>query len=394
MERVSARALFRKAPMDPLEKELQENRKNERAGLEPTGERYLPWAGDPVMTYEHLHRYAYASRYIEGKRVLDLASGEGYGSALLARTAFSVVGIDIDPKTLRHARRKYAGANIHFIVGSVTEIPLAARFDVVVCFELIEHIQDHGKLLSEIKRLLAPGGILVISTPNRPEYHLLEPSNPYHVKELDFEEFKALLARFFVHVRFLGQRVYCNSNLWASDPSSTGKSAELFINRNDDEFFVSEADRRSPLYFIGLASDTEVPPSPANDFLVDSSNSLLKERDRIQRELEATIRSQQEALAWREEQERQFQIIISAREEALQWRASQISAMQDKFRNQQLENDYQRKLIEELEKQMHLLQSGRAWKLLQKFFAFRDRILPPLSAGRRIYDRILGKIKL
>ena len=387
MERVSARVLFRKAPMDPLEKEAQENRKNERAGLEPTGERYLPWADDPVMTYEHLHRYAHASRYIEGKRVLDLASGEGYGSALLARTAFSVVGIDIDEKTVRHARRKYAGANIHFVVGSVTEIPLAARFDVVVCFELIEHVQDHDKLLSEIKRLLAPGGMLMISTPNRPEYRLLEPSNPFHVKELDFVEFRALLERFFSHVRFLGQRVYCNSSLWATESPSSETGSGMFIDRGPEGFWVSQTDRRAPLYFIGTASDAEVPPGPASDVLVDNTNSLLKERDRIQSELEASIRSQQEALAWREAQERQFQIIISAREEALQWRASQIDGMQ-------LEKDYQAKQIEELEKQLRILQSGRAWKLLQKFFAFRDRILPPLSTGRRIYDRFLGKIKL
>jgi O-antigen biosynthesis protein len=373
--------------MDPLEKEAQESRKNESACLEPTGERYLPWVDDPVMTYEHLHRYAYTSRYIEGKRVLDLASGEGYGSALLARKALSVVGIDLDEKTVRHARKKYMEGNIHFIVGSVTEIPLAARFDVVVCFELIEHIQDHGKLLSEIKRLLAPGGILVISTPNRPEYHLLEPSNPYHVKELDFEQFKSLLERFFARVRFLGQRVYCNSSLWAADPSSSGAGSGLFIDRNADGFFVSEADSRSPLYFIGLASDGEVPPSPANDLLADNSNSLLKERDRIQSELQATIRSQQEALDWRKEQVRQCEIIIKAREEAIQWQASQISEWQT-------ENDYQRKQIEELGKQIHLLQSGRAWKLLQRFFEFRDRVLPPPSARRRIYDRLIGKIRL
>ncbi len=373
--------------MEPFKKTAQERHEDEGSGLEPTGERYLPWADDPVMTYEHLHRYAYASRYIEGKRVLDLASGEGYGSALIARTAFSVVGIDIDEKTVRHAHRKYAGANIHFVVGSVTEIPLAARFDVVVCFELIEHVQDHDKLLSEIKRLLAPGGMLMISTPNRPEYRLLEPSNPYHVKELDFEEFRTLLKRFFSQVRFLGQRVYCNSSLWATESPSYGPGSGMFIDRGADGFLVSQADRRAPLYFIGTASDTEMPPGPASEFLADNTNSLIKERDRIQSELETSIRSQQEALAWREEQERQFQIIISAREEALQWRASQIDAMQ-------LEKDYQAQQIEGLEKQLRILQSGRAWKLLQKFFAFRDRILPPLSTGRRIYDRFLGKIKL
>ena len=64
--------------------------------LEPTGERYLPWLEEASIGYEHLHRYAYATQFVKNKRVLDLASGEGYGSYLLAKTAKSVTGIDID----------------------------------------------------------------------------------------------------------------------------------------------------------------------------------------------------------------------------------------------------------------------------------------------------------
>ena len=102
--------------------------------LESTGERYLPWAEDPVMAYEHWHRYAYVSQFAQGKRALDLASGEGYGSALLAQTARLVIGIDIDERTVQHARRKYPGANRHFLVGSVTDIPLKSQFDLICLF--------------------------------------------------------------------------------------------------------------------------------------------------------------------------------------------------------------------------------------------------------------------
>ncbi len=388
--------------------EAQQHRAIENGRLKPTGERCLPWANDPVIAYEHLHRYAYACRHAAGKSALDLACGEGYGSSLLARTARLTIGIDIDEKTVHHAHAKYAADSLHFAVGSATEIPLAERFDIIACFELIEHIRDHDKLLSEIKRVLAPEGLLVISTPNKPVYRLLEPSNPFHVNELDFEEFRALLARFFRQVKFLGQRVYCNSNLWPFPPKSSGMGSVLFMDRNAEEFFVLETDRRSPLYFIAIASDAEELPVLDGEVMVDISNALLEEKDRIRRELEETIGSQREALAWREGQVRQFQSTIGSHEQALAWRASQINDLQDKIRYQQLESDSQKKQldnqgkqlasqrrqIEELEKQMYLLRSSRAWKLIQRFYRIRDRALPPRSARRRFYDRLIGKIKL
>ena len=110
--------------------------------LEWTGERYLPWMEDASMNYEHLHRYAYAAEFVQDKRVLDLACGEGYGSYLLARRAAAVVGIDIDKQTVKHARNKYLKSNLDFKVGSITDIPIEGNnvFDVVVCFEALEHV--------------------------------------------------------------------------------------------------------------------------------------------------------------------------------------------------------------------------------------------------------------
>jgi SAM-dependent methyltransferase len=380
--------------MNPSEEQNQREPASEKAVLATTGERYLPWAEDPVMAYEHLHRYAFASRHVQGKRVLDLASGEGYGSALLARTARLTVGIDIDEKTIRHARDRYVGDNIHFIVGSALDVPLAGRFDIIVCFELIEHLGKHDQLLSEVKRLLAPGGLLMISTPNRPEYRLLEPHNPFHVKELDLEEFESLLERYFRQVRLLGQRVYGSSNLWTLPCPSSGLASGPFIDRNNQEFVVSGIDCRSPLYLLGLASDAGLPPGPASDVLVDASDSLIKEKDRIQREMRETIGSQTEALAWREEQDRQLQSTLRSQEQALAWRASQVSELNDRVRDLKDIVHRQQEQLNELERDLHTVQSGRTWKLVQRFFVLRDRLLPPLSLRRRIYDRIVGGIRL
>src|SRR5205814_4925043 len=127
--------------------------------LEWTGERFLPWIRESTIAYEHLHRYAYAAALVRDKRVLDLASGEGYGSNMLAESAASVAGIDIDENVVRHASEKYGRKNLQFISGSITAVPIPDdhSFDVIVCFEAIEHIEDQENLLGEVKRLLKPG---------------------------------------------------------------------------------------------------------------------------------------------------------------------------------------------------------------------------------------------
>ena len=190
----------------------------------------FPGWKEAAIGYEHLHRYAYATRFVRNKRVLDLACGEGYGSYLLAKTAESVVGIDIDEHAIRHARNKYIKQSLEFKVGSVTEVPIAGEhlFEVVVCFEALEHIEDHQKLLSEVKRLLTPDGIFIVSTPNKTVY-TDEPqlNNPFHVHELYFDEFRELFETHFKKVKFLGQRIYCNSNIWPVFSGGDSKVARV-----------------------------------------------------------------------------------------------------------------------------------------------------------------------
>ena len=178
--------------------------------LEWTGERLLPWAGAAKTHYEHLHRYAFAAHFARGKRVLDLACGEGYGANILAREAEYVAGVEIDKPTIQHARSRYITDNLEFIEGSILDVPIEGEemFDVVVCFEAIEHIAEHDKLLSEAKRLLKDDGLFIVSTPNKTvytdehDYH-----NPFHIKELYFDEFESLLRQYFKNLRIFGQRV-------------------------------------------------------------------------------------------------------------------------------------------------------------------------------------------
>ncbi len=127
--------------------------------------------------------------------MLDAACGEGYGSFLLARTAARVTGIDVAPAAIEHARARYARPNLAFAPASVTALPLPdASVDVVVSFETVEHLREQDAMIAEFRRVLAPDGVLVISSPNRPVYNegaAIE--NHFHVRELDRDELAALL---------------------------------------------------------------------------------------------------------------------------------------------------------------------------------------------------------
>jgi len=222
--------------------------KPELNDLEWTGERYLPFM-DPMVSgveihYEHLHRYAFAAQFVKGKKVLDLASGEGYGSNMLSKEAESVIGIDIDEKTVKHANSKYIKNNLKFIQGSILKVPIDGEkiFDVIVCFEAIEHVKEHKKLLYEVKRLLKKDGLFIVSTPNKKvyskdhDYH-----NPFHLKELHFDEFENLLKNHFTYALFFGQMVYTTSNLWNLYSKEATNCSEFVIKRDNREFYFSDS---------------------------------------------------------------------------------------------------------------------------------------------------------
>ena len=275
--------------------EVTVNDKGPSPLLEPTGERYLPWLEEASIGYEHVHRYAYATQFVQNKRVLDLACGEGYGSYLLAKTAKSVAGIDIDNNTIKHARNKYINQNLEFRVGSITEVPIGGEsiFDVAVCFEALEHIEDHQKLLSEVKRLLTPEGVFIVSTPNKTVYSD-EPqfNNPFHVHELYFDEFRELLEKYFKNVKFLGQRIYCNSNIWPVFAGEDTKVVEYVVDKNPEEFVFPGNDKKIPRYFIAIASEATRDIEDRSSALVDVSDALLNQKERQIGQLSAQKESQ------------------------------------------------------------------------------------------------------
>lgn len=194
------------------------------ATLAWTGERLVTTCNRPLV-FEHLHRYAVACLLAEGKRVLDIACGEGYGANLLARTASKVTGVDLDATTIAHAKAKYQHGNIEFIVGDCTEIPCADRsVDLVASFETIEHLDDHERFMAEIKRVLVPGGVLIISSPDKVEYRAISGgANRFHKAELSHGEFIRLMKKTFEHCLPSRQRLVAGS--WIGPDGASSKVA-------------------------------------------------------------------------------------------------------------------------------------------------------------------------
>jgi ubiquinone/menaquinone biosynthesis C-methylase UbiE len=228
------------------------------AAGDSSGERFIAGIrGD--IELEHLHRYAVVSELVSGKDVLDIASGDGYGSNLLAESAKTVVGVDVSVATVERARETYRRENLRFEAGSCATIPLPdASVDVAVSFETIEHHDAHEEMLSELKRVLRPGGLLALSSPDKRTYsELRDYRNEFHVKELYLHELKDLVSRHFRHSRFFGQRIYAGSLL---APLDAGEPSDFASYAGSFNEVIRTPGIGDPHYFLVLASD-EPPPS-------------------------------------------------------------------------------------------------------------------------------------
>ena len=172
--------------------------------MKNTGERMIPELSCAITFWEHVYRYRFAKRFVPLRRVLDIACGEGYGTASLAAAgAKHVIGIDICKEACERARRKY---NVDARVGNAENIPMAnCSVDLVVSFETVEHLARPHLFIQECARVLTSGGMLVISTPNRLVYNTGSQHNIFHKNEMDYMEFQRFLNVAFTNVRFFSQ---------------------------------------------------------------------------------------------------------------------------------------------------------------------------------------------
>lgn len=242
------------------------------------------WTGERLETFiytrdtiDHLHRYAIAKDYIKGKSVLDIASGEGYGSNLLSLDAASVIGVDIDPESVKNASKKYHKSNLEFIVGSADLIPVNSNsIDVVVSFETLEHHDKHQEMFLEIKRVLKKEGILIISTPDKLYYSDKRNfKNEFHIKELYKNEFQDLISANFLNHQCLNQKYTKGSSLIQED--NKDQINEIYTG----DYSILNKNEILPLYLIIIGSDGN---------FIKQKSTIFNGNEILEKELLSTFR--------------------------------------------------------------------------------------------------------
>jgi 2-polyprenyl-3-methyl-5-hydroxy-6-metoxy-1,4-benzoquinol methylase len=240
-----------------------------------SGERFTT-AITGQIELEHIHRYLMARSLCRGKNVLDIASGEGYGAAILAQVARSVVGIDVDHASVTHAAQSYKRPNLRFVRGDARRIPLSdASINVVTSFETLEHFLEHGDFFREVNRVLSPEGFLLISTPDCDVY---SPSgcgaNPFHVRELSREEFVSQLSAHFPAVSIFRQQALVGSLIAKASSDPPAGPPLVTYDKRDESHFEENTGLTRALYLIAIASKA----SPINAGVF---SSVLIDTDRI-----------------------------------------------------------------------------------------------------------------
>jgi len=250
-----------------------------------TGERLIPGEVDIDLLNEHMARYHFALRLARAKRVLDAGCGAGYGSAELADVAESVTAIDIAPAAVEYARAHYALPNLAFEQASCTQLPYAdGAFDLVVGFEVIEHLENWRDFLQEVRRVLAPAGQLIVSTPNRLYYtesRGTEGANPFHVHEFDFDEFTRELKQFFPYVSMFLENHIEGVTFQPFQPLEPGHTVETRVD-------AAEPVPDESHFFLAVCAHRPQIGNPTFVYVPRVAN-LLRERERHIAKLEGEL---------------------------------------------------------------------------------------------------------
>lgn len=302
------------------------------ADLPFTGERFVPGVAGEIA-HEHWHRYAFARRFVQGRRTLDVACGEGYGSALLAGVASGVVGIDVAADAVAHARATYAARpGVRFEHGSASALPLAdGSVDAVVSFETIEHLprEEQPRMLAEVARVLTAGGLLVLSAPNPVEYSSARNyRNPFHLHEPSRDELDAMLASAFPVRRWYRQRRYLGSAVWSEDGAAQG--FEAWQGAGAD---VQPASAPAAMYAIVVAARTAdaLPGTlPAVSLYSDRDEAELARLDAQAGEvlrLDQLLAQRDKALDAAAGHVRHLEALVAVRERVIVERDSQLAAV-------------------------------------------------------------------
>ncbi|CAH1208886.1 Methyltransferase domain-containing protein [Candidatus Nitrotoga sp. BS] len=302
-----------------------------------TGERFLPECSGEIW-YEHWHRYALARQLSQDCTVLDVACGEGYGAAMVAETAYKVVGVDLSVDTVQHAKNNYRHhANLQFVSASCECLPFSdASFDFAISFETIEHIEKQKEFISELMRVLRPDGVLILSSPNKRlysdahDYH-----NEFHVRELYRHELEELLHDPFPHIYWLGQKLLFHSAIW---PENQACATAEYLVSHDQQVTVSSHFSVEPMYYIAVCSrNPAMLPTTLNKLSLFSDSvemvyqdyarqtKRVMELDQLLKDRECLIAERDGFLSLRTQQMAERENLIAERDALLDIRTEQLN---------------------------------------------------------------------
>ncbi len=326
--------------------------------MEFTGERYVPSLNGQIK-YEHLHRYGLCAEFVTGKSVLDIASGEGYGSALLAKVAESVVGVDIIPEVVEYAVQQYSSfQNLKFIVGSCDAVPLADNsVEVVTSFETIEHHDQHEEMMCEIKRVLTSDGVLILSSPNRLTYSD-EPkySNPFHVKELYYEELVDLLSKHFKYFQIFGQKLAIGSFISSSQNEKENILKAYTGGVNDVKAKVCSVE--SPIYFVAICSDEKsILEKSISSVYIDGYDDILKSFDIQIKHSYSQVQITQVELERSQSQVQNIQAILAQTQSQLENAQAELEHFQSQLKHTQVELEHSQSQLQHTQIELEHSQS-------------------------------------
>jgi O-antigen biosynthesis protein len=309
-----------------------------------TGERMMPeYNSEDEIYLEHITRYIFASQFVKGKSVLDIACGSGYGCDFILKAgAKNVIGVDISEETILYCKEKYRNDSISFQIGGVENIPIKdGEIDVIVSMETIEHVDEQAqrKFLSEVKRILAPGGIFIVSTPNSLVY---PKGNPFHIKELSPDNFQLLLDENFKKTEIFYQDNIESSFVFSAENL---KSEDLSSQSNMQARNTRKIDPMECLYLVAVCSD----------------NMQVQKKEEFAVIFKKKIRDFYSDIAEKEQ-------IIRKQEEELKKKADSCKY---EIEEAMIES---RKKIEELKKELHHVKSSKFWKIREKYCKLLDDI--------------------
>jgi 2-polyprenyl-3-methyl-5-hydroxy-6-metoxy-1,4-benzoquinol methylase/glycosyltransferase involved in cell wall biosynthesis len=341
------------------------------AQIKDDGERMIPAYHSGTLIYaEHISRYRFAAQFVAGKRVLDVASGTGYGSELLKQAGASeVIGVDYARDAVAYSLSEHCGGHPDYVLGDAVRLPLADRsFDVVVSFETLEHVPEPNHMLAELRRVLKEDGLSVISTPNKGVY--LE-GNPFHTHELTYEEFLQSLSAGFKHVQVLSQENWLASALFDAE-TMTGKGIRL--NGGTDLYKTVPREPRESVYMVALASNAPLPKVSLQLTLTTPAEveGYVRALDEAKAEIARRDAEAKEEIAHLKEEIARLQKQIDEQNRTLERQDTMLRDQDDALAERQ-------QVIDDLTHQLIAIHGSMGYRLIKRYRRMTNWLFPPGS---------------